>query len=82
MKPVVQDGSEAIEIRPGTEASRRMKMLRCKIVGSLYFSVIRTSESRNVESTYDEFLFCRQNQLPRSELEMKDSILVGCIKKN
>ena len=82
MKSVVQDGSEAIEILPGTEASRRVQMLGCKIVSRVTFYEIRTSKSRNVESTYDEFLFCRQNQLPRSELEMKDSILVGCIKKN
>ena len=80
MKSVVQNCPEAVEIRPGTETSRRMQMLRCKIVGRVFFSEIGALEFRNVESAYDEFFFCRQNQLPRSEFEMKDSILVGCIK--
>ena len=54
-------------------------MFGCKIVSRVIFYEIRTSESSNVESAYDEFFVCRQNQLLGSELEMKDSISVGCI---
>ena len=80
MKPVVQDCPEAVEIRPGTETSGRMQMFRCEIVGRVFFYRIRASDSRNVESAYDEFFVCRKNQLVGSEFKVKDPILMSCIK--